>query len=81
MIRVVHRPLIHGLIPWYPDQNDGGPSRRPLPVIPAGTPESRPGMAISSLKSLVETWVEAHETELLEQWENARHNGAISIVG
>lgn len=35
----------------------------------------------SKLKKMVETWVEAHEQELLEQWENARSNRPISIVG
>ena len=35
----------------------------------------------SSLKKMVEAWVEAHEQELLEQWENARLNQTISIVG
>lgn len=34
-----------------------------------------------SLSRLIEAWVEAHEQELLEQWENARHGRPISIVG
>ena len=34
-----------------------------------------------SLKKLVESWVEAHEEELLEQWEMAQHNQIISIIG
>ena len=34
-----------------------------------------------SLKKLVESWLEAHEDELLEQWENSRHNQTISIIG
>jgi hypothetical protein len=34
-----------------------------------------------ALKKLVETWIEAHEMELLEQWENARNNRPVSIVG
>ncbi len=33
------------------------------------------------LKRLVEIWVEAHEAELLEQWDNARNNQPVSIVG
>lgn len=33
------------------------------------------------LKKLVESWVEAHEAELLEQWGNAQHNRPVSIVG
>jgi hypothetical protein len=42
----------------------------------------KPGLDLSpALKRLVETWVEAHETELLEQWENARNNQPVSIVG
>jgi hypothetical protein len=35
----------------------------------------------STLRKLVETWVEAHELELLDQWENARSNRPVSIVG
>ena len=34
-----------------------------------------------TLKRLVETWVEAHEAELLEQWDNARNSLPVSIVG
>ena len=34
-----------------------------------------------TLKKMVETWIEAHEEELLEQWENARNNRRITIVG
>ena len=34
-----------------------------------------------TLKKLIETWVEAHEAELLEQWENAWNNRPVSIVG
>ena len=30
---------------------------------------------------MVEAWVEAHEQELLEQWENARNNQPVLIVG
>ncbi len=33
------------------------------------------------LKNLVESWVEVHETELIEQWENAQQNLSISIIG
>lgn len=33
------------------------------------------------LKKMVETWVEAHERELLEQWENAKRHRPVSIVG
>ncbi len=35
----------------------------------------------SSLKRLVEIRVETHQAELLEQWENARNNRPVSIVG
>ena len=35
----------------------------------------------SSLRKLVEFWVEVHEQELLEQWENARKNQPVVIVG
>jgi hypothetical protein len=42
----------------------------------------QPGKELpSTLRKLVETWVEAHEQELLEQWENARNNRSVSIVG
>jgi hypothetical protein len=42
----------------------------------------KPGRELpSTLRRLVETWVEAHEQELLEQWENARNNRSVSIVG
>jgi len=34
-----------------------------------------------TLKKLVETWIEAHEAELLEQWDNAWNNRPVSIVG
>jgi hypothetical protein len=30
---------------------------------------------------MIELWVEVHEPELLEQWENARHNQPVVIVG
>ena len=42
----------------------------------------KPGQELSSkLRKLVETWIEIHEQELLEQWENAKNNKPISIVG
>jgi len=42
----------------------------------------KPGKELpSSLKVLVEAWIEAHEQELLEQWENARNRRPVSIVG
>jgi hypothetical protein len=42
----------------------------------------KPGKDLpSKLRRLVETWVEAHESELLEQWENAKNNKPVSIVG
>ena len=34
-----------------------------------------------NLKKMVETWIEAHKQELLEQWENAKNNKPVSIVG
>jgi len=34
-----------------------------------------------ALLKLVEIWVRVHQTELLEQWENARHQRPVSIVG
>lgn len=41
-----------------------------------------PGRTLpSALKRMVESWVEAHESELLEQWQNARQGQPISIVG
>lgn len=33
------------------------------------------------LMNMVESWVAAHEQELLEQWENAKNNRPVSIVG
>ncbi len=33
------------------------------------------------LRKMVEIWVKVHEEELLEQWENARNNRPVSIVG
>ncbi len=38
----------------------------------------RPGKKLpSTLRKMVETWVEAHEQELLEQWENAQNNQSV----
>jgi len=34
-----------------------------------------------ALRKLVESWVEAHESELLEQWENARQHRPVAVVG
>ncbi len=33
------------------------------------------------LKKMVEAWVEAHQEELLEQWENAMSNKPVTIIG
>jgi hypothetical protein len=33
------------------------------------------------LKKLIEVWVEAHEEELLKEWENARRGLPVKIVG
>jgi hypothetical protein len=42
----------------------------------------KPGLDLPpTLEKLVETWVEAHEAELLEQWDNARNNRPVSVVG
>jgi hypothetical protein len=42
----------------------------------------KPGKELPlSLRKLVEAWVEAHEQELLEQWEHARNNQPVVIVG
>ena len=42
----------------------------------------KPGKELPlTLAKLVETWVEAHEMELLEQWENAQHHRPVLIVG
>ena len=42
----------------------------------------KPGLDLPpTLSKLVEIWIEAHENELLEQWERARNNQPVSIVG
>jgi hypothetical protein len=42
----------------------------------------QPGRELpKTLAKLVEAWIEAHESELLEQWENASNNQPVSIVG
>lgn len=42
----------------------------------------RPGKELPpTLRRLVEAWVEAHEQELLEQWNNAQAGRPVSIVG
>lgn len=33
------------------------------------------------LRKMVETWVEAHEQELLEQWQSAQNKQPVKIVG
>lgn len=35
----------------------------------------------AELRKLVEIWVEAHEDELLEQWENSRSGHTVNIIG
>jgi len=35
----------------------------------------------TKLRIMVEAWVEAHEQELLEQWENAKKKRPVSIIG
>ena len=34
-----------------------------------------------ALRQMVESWVEAHEAHLLEQWERAKRNQPVAIVG
>ena len=42
----------------------------------------KPGKDLpSTLRKMVETWIEAHEQELIEQWENAQNNQPVVIVG
>jgi len=38
-------------------------------------------MLPAALRRMIEAWVEAHEDELLAQWDNARQGQPISIVG
>ncbi len=42
----------------------------------------KPGRELPSpLKKMVEIWIEVHEDELLEQWENAMNNNQVIIIG
>lgn len=42
----------------------------------------RPGSELPGpLRRMIEAWVEAHEAELLEQWDGVRQGRPISIVG
>jgi hypothetical protein len=42
----------------------------------------KPGkMPPPALRRMIETWVEVHEEELLEQWDKGRRGQPISIVG
>lgn len=42
----------------------------------------QPGFQLpDKLRKLIEAWVEVHEYELLEQWENARRGFPVQIVG
>ena len=42
----------------------------------------KPGKELpSALTALIETWIAAHESELMEQWENARSGRPVVIVG
>lgn len=42
----------------------------------------KPGKDLpSTLRRLIETWVEAHEQELLEQWQKAQNGEQVRIVG
>ncbi|MCE7980778.1 MAG: DUF4160 domain-containing protein [Caldilinea sp. CFX5] len=42
----------------------------------------KPGQELpSSLRRLIEVWVEAHEQELLAQWQRARNGEQVMIVG
>jgi hypothetical protein len=33
------------------------------------------------LRKMIEAWVEAHEHELFEQWENAKSRRPVTIIG
>lgn len=35
----------------------------------------------TNMRKMVESWVEVHEQELLEQWANARNGQPVTIVG
>jgi len=42
----------------------------------------KPGKDLpATLRKMVETWIEAHEQELIDQWENAQNNQPVVIVG
>lgn len=42
----------------------------------------KPGKELpSTLRKLVESWIEAHEEELLEQWQKAQTGKQVTIVG
>jgi hypothetical protein len=42
----------------------------------------KPGKELPpSLRKMVEAWIEAHEQELLEQWERAMNRQPVTIVG
>jgi len=42
----------------------------------------KPGKTLApKLRKMVEGWVEAHELELLEQWDNAKNGRPVSIIG
>lgn len=42
----------------------------------------KPGIELpSALRRLIEVWVEAHEQELLVQWQRARNGEQVTIVG
>ncbi|MBD1875935.1 DUF4160 domain-containing protein [Nodosilinea sp. FACHB-131] len=69
----MRRPIIH-----VKYQNDYGSYRLEI--------KSRRWMQSSKqlppkLKQLIEAWVEAHEEALLEQWQRARQNETVEIVG
>lgn len=42
----------------------------------------KPGKELpTNLRKMVETWIEAHEQELLEQWQSAQNHQPVLIVG